>query len=227
MHLVAVPPAERARELQREKTIAVRHVTSLSKNRTFSPPPHTPEIAPENLISNGHRSTLLVSFCGRQIQVQEHQRLIRAAMNTPPSPPHTFAPANDGPLVLGPSVVLNGSMELSGELVIHGRVEGQVRADRVLIAQSARVSGILIASEVTIDGEADDILIFAAKIMLRDGSYVTGEIWHKELLLEAGHLFEGKSRRHIDPQALASSMTNSPVIKTPIEAAVDSAETDT
>ena len=32
---------------------------------------------------------------------------------------------------------------------------------------------------------------------------MTGEIWHTELVLEAGHLFEGKSRRHDDPKSLA------------------------
>jgi cytoskeletal protein CcmA (bactofilin family) len=156
----------------------------------------------------------------------DHHLFNRAAMNAPPSPPHTFAPANDEPLVLGPSVVLNGSIESSGEVVIYGRVEGQVRANRVLIAQPAKVSGTLVASEVIIDGEADDILIFAAKIVLRDGSYVTGEIWHKELVLEAGHVFEGKSRRHVSPQNLASSMMDSPPAQKPVKEAGDAPETD-
>jgi cytoskeletal protein CcmA (bactofilin family) len=138
-------------------------------------------------------------------------------MNAPPSPPNKSAPASDDPLVLGPSVVLHGSIELSGDLVIYGRLEGQVRADRVLIAQTARFSGTLVASEVVIDGEAEDILAFAGKIVLRDGSYVTGEIWHRELVLEAGHVFEGKSRRHVHPQTLASSMTDSPPMQKPVE----------
>jgi cytoskeletal protein CcmA (bactofilin family) len=85
---------------------------------------------------------------------------------------------------------------------------------------------LLVAFEVIIDGEADDILIFASKIVLRDGSYGTGEIWHKELVLEAGNLFEGKSRRHVAPQALPSSMMESPPVQKPVDETGDAAETD-
>jgi hypothetical protein len=87
---------------------------------------------------------------------------------------------------------------------------------------------LLVAFEVIIDGEADDILICASKIVLRDGSYGTGEIWHKELVLEAeaGNPFEGKSRRHVAPQALPSSMMESPPVQKPVDETGDAAETD-
>lgn len=63
--------------------------------------------------------------------------------------------------------------------------------------------GNLMAAEVTIEGAAIAALIFADKVSLRVGSILTGEIWYTELVLEAGHLFEGKSRRHDDPKSLA------------------------
>lgn len=109
-------------------------------------------------------------------------------------------------MVLGPSTALTGAIELPGELVIQGLLDGQVNAERVFIAPHAKVSGTVVAREVIVEGEAEDVVILADKIVLRDGSYVTGEIWHKELLLEAGHLFEGKSRRHANPQELAATM---------------------
>jgi cytoskeletal protein CcmA (bactofilin family) len=138
-------------------------------------------------------------------------------MNTPSPPLCDFAPANDVPLILGPTTTVNGAIELPGELVIQGLLEGQVKAYKVTVGPNGTVSGTLIAAEVVIEGEAEDILILADKIVLRNGSYVTGEIWHKELVLEAGHLFEGKSRRHADPRALASSMIEISVTSEPID----------
>jgi cytoskeletal protein CcmA (bactofilin family) len=72
-----------------------------------------------------------------------------------------------------------------------------------LIVSGGTVSGTIVATEVIVEGDAIDALIFADRIVLRDGAHVTGEIWHRELVLEAGHMFEGKSRRHDDPRALA------------------------
>jgi cytoskeletal protein CcmA (bactofilin family) len=72
-----------------------------------------------------------------------------------------------------------------------------------LIASGGSVSGTIVATEVIVEGDAVDALIFADRIVLRHGAHVTGEILHKELVLEAGHMFEGKSRRHADPRSLA------------------------
>ncbi|MBY0224652.1 MAG: polymer-forming cytoskeletal protein [Hyphomicrobium sp.] len=112
-------------------------------------------------------------------------------------------PANDVPIVLGPTASVVGCLALDGDAVIQGYIDGELRAATVLIALGGSVSGTIVATEVIVEGDAVDALIFADRIVLRAGAHVTGEIWHKELVLEAGHMFEGKSRRHDDPQSLA------------------------
>jgi cytoskeletal protein CcmA (bactofilin family) len=97
---------------------------------------------------------------------------------------------------LAASITLNGAIELPCKIVIQCQLDGEVKAHRVLIGPDGKVSGTVIAAEVIVEVEAEDVLILADRIVLRNGSYVTGEIWHKELVLEAGHLVEGKSRRH-------------------------------
>lgn len=113
------------------------------------------------------------------------------------------APANDVPMVIGSTASAIGCLALSGTAIVQGYVEGEIKADIVLIATGGTVLGTVVAAEVIVEGEAIDALIFGDRIVLRDGSYVTGEIWHKELVLEAGHMFEGKSRRHDAPRSLA------------------------
>lgn len=112
-------------------------------------------------------------------------------------------PANDVPIVLGPTASVVGCLALDGDAIVQGNVDGEIRAVTVLIMRGGSVSGTIVASEVIVEGDAVDALIFADRIVLRDGAQVTGEIWHKELVLEAGHMFEGKSRRHDDPKSLA------------------------
>ena len=112
-------------------------------------------------------------------------------------------PANDVPLVLGPTTSIIGCLSFSGDTVVQGQLDGEIRAATVLIASSGLVSGTVVASEIIVEGNAIDALMFADRIVLRHGAHVTGEIWHKELVLEAGHMFEGKSRRHENPRSLA------------------------
>jgi hypothetical protein len=51
--------------------------------------------------------------------------------------------------------------------------------------------------------EAVEAFIFADRVVLYDGAYVTVEIWHKELVPESGHMFESRRRRHDHPKSLA------------------------
>jgi cytoskeletal protein CcmA (bactofilin family) len=60
-------------------------------------------------------------------------------MNTPSPPLCDFAPANDEPLILGPTTTVNGAIELPGELVIQGLLEGQVKADKVTVGPRLRI----------------------------------------------------------------------------------------
>ena len=115
----------------------------------------------------------------------------------------TPVPANDEPVVVRPNTSVLGCLTIDGDAIIHGQVDGELRADNVFIAKGGMVLGTIVASEVVVEGSALDALVFADRIVLRQGSQTTGEIWHKELVLEAGHLFEGKSRRHSEPRSLA------------------------
>ncbi|MBY0226273.1 MAG: polymer-forming cytoskeletal protein [Hyphomicrobium sp.] len=90
-------------------------------------------------------------------------------------------PANDIPIVLGPTASVVGCLALDGDAIVQGHVDGEFRAVTVLIMRGGSVSGTIVASEVIVEGDAVDALIFADRIVLRDGAHVTGEIWHQEL----------------------------------------------
>ena len=108
----------------------------------------------------------------------------------------------DQPFVLGPRVSILGRFESPGQAIVQGHFEGELIAEKVLVASGGSISGTIVAAEVIVEGHSDS-LIYADKIALRSGCYVTGELYHAELKLEPGADFEGKSRRFLNPQSLA------------------------
>ncbi|MEM7775694.1 MAG: polymer-forming cytoskeletal protein [Pseudomonadota bacterium] len=111
--------------------------------------------------------------------------------------------ANDVPLVLGPDIRILGCFETTGELEIHGEIEGEVRAQNITLGRRGRLSGTAVAERVTVYGIVEDGFIFANRIVLGESCDVTGELYYKALDIQSGSLFEGKSRRHDDPKSLA------------------------
>ncbi|OYW54242.1 MAG: hypothetical protein B7Y80_12915 [Hyphomicrobium sp. 32-62-53] len=128
---------------------------------------------------------------------------MKGPMSSEPFIATMMVPANDGPVVLGSAAFVMGCLILPGDVILRGRVEGEIRASGVLVSVGGSITGTVVTNELIVEGVISDSLIYADRIVLRRGSVVTGEIWHRELVLEAGHLFEGKSRRHDDPRTLA------------------------
>lgn len=111
-------------------------------------------------------------------------------------------PTNDVPLILGQKLSIRGCLEYSGDVMLHGDVDGIIIAERLVVSKHGTLCGTVVATEIVIEGRIDDAAIYADRIVLRGGSIVTGEICHRELVLESGCLFEGKSRRHANPKTM-------------------------
>lgn len=101
-------------------------------------------------------------------------------------------------LSIGPEVTIVGSIEFDGDIEIEGFVKGEIRCATINVARHGTVSGKIVASSATISGGVSGE-IFAETLLLRANSDVEGEICYRELALEQGSYFEGKSRPHDSP----------------------------
>ena len=88
-------------------------------------------------------------------------------------------------------------------MVITGTVVGDVTCTSLVITERGIVHGSIRADDATILGEVNGE-IYATILTLKTASSVTGDIYHKQLTLEDGCYFEGRSRRHNTPLLLAS-----------------------
>ena len=87
-----------------------------------------------------------------------------------------------------------GKISGEGTVKIFGRVEGELRASTVLIAEGAEVEGDLVAEDLTVGGRFKGT-IHANRVKLNSSAIVEGDIFHRSLSIEENARFEGSSRR--------------------------------
>ena len=82
-----------------------------------------------------------------------------------------------------------------GVVTIFGHVEGELHASTVVIAESGKVEGDIVAEELTISGRVEGT-IHANRVQLKSTAVVAGDIFHRSLAVEENAQFEGGSRRN-------------------------------
>jgi cytoskeletal protein CcmA (bactofilin family) len=88
-----------------------------------------------------------------------------------------------------------GKITGHGALTIFGRVEGEVRASIVVIAEGAEMVGDVVAEELTVGGHLEGT-IHANRVRLNGTGVVEGDIFHRTLAIEENARFEGTSHRN-------------------------------
>ena len=106
---------------------------------------------------------------------------------------HSAAPASaatsdsgNGVSSISAGMTVVGKIAGAGAVKILGRVEGELHASTVLIADGAEVEGNVVAEELTVGGRVKGTIRAAI---------VEGDIFHRSLAIEENAKFEGTSRR--------------------------------
>jgi len=100
-----------------------------------------------------------------------------------------------------------GKIVSDGAVKIFGRVEGELLAVSITIADGAQVEGDVVAEDLTIGGRVKGT-VHANRVRLNGTAVVEGDIFHRSLAIEENARFEGSSRREeagADPRAQAQT----------------------
>jgi cytoskeletal protein CcmA (bactofilin family) len=108
---------------------------------------------------------------------------------------------SDIPSVIGPDLSIVGNLEATGEVQVHGDVQGDIQAGRIVVGEQARIAGALIADEIVIGGSVQGS-IRGNSVTFQSAANVEGDVFHRKLAIEQGAFFEGKSRRADDPLSI-------------------------
>ena len=102
------------------------------------------------------------------------------------------AHADAPPSFLGPRTGISGILEIEGELVISGRVKGQIAAVKVVIAPGGQVEGDIIAFEVVIAGHLNG-RVFAPTVAIEASARVEGRVFHTNISVARGAHVSGRT----------------------------------
>lgn len=106
--------------------------------------------------------------------------------------------ALSAPSIISADMVINGTVNSTGDIQVDGRVEGDVRSVGLVIGDKAEISGEILAEDVTVRGKVFG-RIRARKVLLAATSHVEGDILHEAFAVEAGAFFEGNCRHSDNP----------------------------
>lgn len=107
--------------------------------------------------------------------------------------PNEMAEGGSGTTV-GANVVLTGTIKDVNDIIVHGKVEGEVISERsVFIGDNAMIKGPVSAQIITISGKVKGAVTGNDKIELTPSAKVYGSITTKDLVIQSGAVFVGKS----------------------------------
>ena len=95
--------------------------------------------------------------------------------------------------VIGPDSTVKGEMVVRGTVRIDGNLEGDIRADWVIVGETGRIRGNVKARAIVVGGRVDWNIEGSEIVELKDKGQVVGEICTAKLSISEGALFEGQS----------------------------------
>jgi cytoskeletal protein CcmA (bactofilin family) len=127
----------------------------------------------------------------------------------------TPAPARQAPAatrnVLSSDVEIKGTVKFSNDLVVDGKIEGEITSDgNLTIGENARIKAEVKTATVVVYGKVHGNLTATDRVDLKGSAEVIGDIKAKTLTIEAGAIFVGKSTVGAPAQTAAQAAPAQP-----------------
>lgn len=100
--------------------------------------------------------------------------------------------------VLSTDLTITGNLKTTGDIVVEGVVDGDIRAHLLTVGEGATIRGEIIADDIVINGRVIG-RVRGLKVRLTSSARVEGDIIHKTIAIESGAHFEGSVQRQDDP----------------------------
>lgn len=115
-----------------------------------------------------------------------------------PQPSQTQQPARSATTgtrnVLSSDVEIKGTVKFTNDLVVDGKIEGEITSDgNLTVGENARLKAEIKTSVVVVYGKVHGNITATHNVELKSTAEVVGDIKAKSLSIEAGAIFVGKS----------------------------------
>lgn len=96
--------------------------------------------------------------------------------------------------ILSTDVEIKGTVRFTNDLVVDGKIEGEVSSDgNLTVGENARIKAEVRTATVTVYGKVHGNITATERVELKASAEVVGDIKAKVLSIEPGAIFVGKS----------------------------------
>src|SRR5437868_2513623 len=107
---------------------------------------------------------------------------------------HKFMAEHSGKDVLSSDVEIKGTIKFQKELLIDGKVEGEINSEGVLtIGENADIRGEIKTKSITVFGKVQGNITVSERCELKSKCTLQGDLKAARLVIEEGATFVGKS----------------------------------
>jgi len=110
----------------------------------------------------------------------------------------------DNQSIIGRGAIFKGKISNASTIEINGRVEADIKSDKVTLGKNASLEGSIISELVVISGNYQG-KIKADSVWLTDSSVITGEINYKSLQMDRGAALNCKIIHNWDENKLKNN----------------------
>ena len=118
--------------------------------------------------------------------------------------------------VLSTDVEIKGTVKFTNDLVVDGKIEGEIQSDgNLTVGENARLKAEIKTNTIVVYGQVHGNLTATDRVELKASAEVVGDIKAKTLSIEAGAIFVGKSTVGTPAQLPASAQPAAKPAATP------------
>ena len=103
-------------------------------------------------------------------------------------------PENPNKNILSKDVEIKGNIKFTNELIIDGKIEGEISSDGILtVGENADIRGEIKTKSVTVLGKVNGNITVSERCELKARAHLVGDLKAARLVIEEGATFVGKS----------------------------------
>jgi cytoskeletal protein CcmA (bactofilin family) len=133
-----------------------------------------------------------------------------------PSSQTTLKRVNHTPSIISEDVRLTGTLTSQGEVQLDGRIDGDIKAEHLVIGSTGIVEGVVDAKSVIVKGKIIGSLN-ASEVNIQSSAHVHGDVFHDTLSIDAGAIIEGSLKQRFEkeePELISEDLKPAKEVKT-------------